>query len=164
MMRNVAAASSVPLLLSIVVGLILPAPSAQGGKSKGSNAPVLVSVDRRAYPPGISGNIRVDNKTRHPLFPPGCASYPLERFDKKSDGFVPLPPRRCTWENNAIPVPPGDRTFTFKPPPRDERMILRAVVTYGVGCRDGVPLSRARCKRVDTAYSRSFVVLQAAGK
>ncbi len=160
-MRNVAAASNVPLLLSIVVWLLLPLNPAMGGKSKTSRGPVVVTVDRRAYPPSSPVNIRIDNRTGHTIYLPGCASYTLERFDDEQDAFVPMPPRRCTWENNAIPVPPGERTFTFKPPPKDERLILRAVVTYGQGCRDGVPLSRARCNRVDTARSRSFIVLQA---
>ncbi len=162
-MRNVAAASSVPLFLAVVAALLVPAGSAQGGKRRASRPPVLVTVDRRAYPPGAPVHIQITNRTGRPIFLPGCASYTLERFDGDQDAFVALPPKRCTWENDAIVVPPGDRTFTFKPPPRDERLILRAVVTYGQGCREGVPLSRARCKHVDTAYSRSFIVLRAAG-
>ncbi len=162
-MRVGSAMFGVSVLLLVSASLLVPQWDALAGKKR-ARAPVSVAIGQRAYPAGASVEIRVINATRRPIYLPGCASYTLERFDDRRDTFVPLPPRRCEWENNAIVVPPGDRTFSVKPRVGGARAILRAVVTYGVGCREGVPLTRARCSRVDTAYSRSFVVLQATEK
>ncbi len=94
-MRIGNASTRIPLLLTILAALALPAVSAAGSKGKSARSGVLVSVDRRAYPAGIPVNIKVTNATRHPIYLPGCASYTLEQFDDRIDGFVPLAPRRC---------------------------------------------------------------------
>ena len=122
---------------------------------------VQLSVDQKAYPPGTRVKVQLQNNLGAKIALPGCASYSIQRF--VDDAFVPVPPIRCEWEQDALVVPPGPRVFEFEPP-HTERAILRAVITYGVGCREGVPLSRAGCERFETVYSAPFTVLKAADK
>lgn len=133
------------------------------GRARDNRGPVTVTVDRSAYPVATPVVVKVGNTSGRPVSLPGCANVTLQQYNEERDSFIPLAPKRCEWEGNAVTVPPGDRTFQFEPS-HSARAILRAVVTYGIGCREGVPLSQARCSSIETAYSHTFVVLEAPKK
>ena len=130
---------------------------AERGK-KSHQAGVKVEVDARAYRPGVPVKIKVVNTRSHSIALPGCATYSLEQFSEEQEDFVPLRLQRCEWEKEAVLIPKGERVFEFNPP-HSKRAILRVVLTYGLGCQEGVPLGSARCSSLHTAYSSTFVLL-----
>lgn len=132
-----------------------PAPADTAAKS------VTLQASARAYRPGDVIVLELNNAGSTAIYLPGCASYTLERFQEEH--FVPLPLKRCDWEQNALLVPPGSRRFEL-PAPEGTQAIVRAVVTYGVDCREGIPLSRAACKRIETVASPSFLLLPEANE
>jgi hypothetical protein len=154
-------AGSSLVLRVFIAALLCPAAvnaaGAKGRSDRPARVGVTVRVDQRAYGEGVPVKVEVTNRLGERVFLHGCASYAIERF--VDDRFVPLAPLRCEWEEDAIALETGSRTFEFSPP-HDERSIYRLVVTYGLGCREGVPLSRAQCARFGTAYSSTFVSLQ----
>lgn len=121
-----------------------------------SAGPVTLQASARVYRPGDVIVLELNNTGATAVYLPGCASYTLERFQEEH--FVPLPLKRCDWEQNALLVPPGSRRFEL-PAPEGTQAIVRAVVTYGVDCREGIPLSRAACRRIETVASPSFLLL-----
>lgn len=126
------------------------------GASKAAASSVSVELNARSYRPGETIQITLNNQGNAPIFLPGCASYSLERF--QDERYTPITVKRCESEQNALMVPKGSRSFEL-PAPTGERALLRVTVTYGVDCREGIPLSRSGCKRFDAVSSSTFTLL-----
>jgi len=147
--------------MSVVVAKPQARGSAHSGETPAAVKPaaaVTVSLNARSYRAGETIQITVDNAGSEPIYLPGCAAYSLERF--QDERYTPITVKRCESEQNALLLPKGSRNFEL-PAPSGERSILRVEVVYGVGCREGIPLSRAGCKRFDTTGSSTFTLLPA---
>lgn len=135
-----------------------PAHSGESPAATKAKADVAVSLNARSYRAGETIQITIDNAGAEPIYLPGCAAYSLERF--QDERYTPITVKRCESEQNALLLPRGSRNFEL-PAPSGERSILRVEVVYGVGCREGIPLSRAGCRGFDTASSSTFTLLPA---
>jgi len=145
-------------LLLVILTLAPPLRAAPAARKAATG--VTVTVEQRIFVGHAPIQITVHNNLGQPIALPGCASFGIEQFIENR--FIPLPPRRCDWEQEAVTVPRGEHLLQFQPT-QEGRVILRAVVTYGVGCKEKAPLSQARCERFNTAYSHYFTLMPAAG-
>lgn len=145
------------LLLPIFsVTVIEPSPAAASSAVRG----VRFKADKRAYPEGAPVRLTVVNDSGAPIALPGCASFVVEAFQE--DGFKVIEQRRCESEGEALLIAPGakgSKTFEFDPL-HETQQIMRAYVTFGVGCSKGFPLSSASCDAFYTAYTDSFLILK----
>lgn len=143
------------VFLGLVLAMDLPSASAEAQKiSQG----LTVKVAAKAYRPGETIQVTLSNMGE-PIALAGCASYILERFDE--DRFVTVWQKRCEWEQNAVLVSQGDRSFEL-PAPTGKPSLLRVTFPFGAGCREGVPLSRAACKKFGAVSSPTFALLEEA--
>ncbi len=117
-----------------------------------------VELNRVAFVPGDVVEITVVNERSESVFLPGCPPYRLERFVQ--DAFEIQAPSGCRSEGIATPVPPGGHSLSYHPKEGDAGSILRISVTFGEGCKENKPLSRANCSDFATLQSRSFRVGQ----
>lgn len=118
-----------------------------------------VKVAERAYRPGDSIQFTLIHAGKEPVALAGCATYVLERFEE--DRYTTVWQKRCEWEQDALLFSPGERSFEL-PAPTGKPSLLRVTFPYGVGCREGVPLSRAACKKFGVISSSPFSLLQEA--
>ncbi|HCP44694.1 MAG TPA: hypothetical protein DIU15_01470 [Deltaproteobacteria bacterium] len=152
------AASSCAWLLGLGSVLALALLVLQGPSSAWAADPmgpsVTVETSRRAYLLGDVVEITVTNKRDVPIFLPGCESFQLERFEGEAYRSMPLEP--CGREGLALPVPPGTKTFEYRPGREQLKQLLRVTVVFGWGCTDARALSSARCSDFATVRSSSF--------
>ena len=131
--------------------------------SKERTNPLKVQVSTRLVQPGASFQVTVENHTNEPIFLPGCAPYSLEKFGQ--DHFEPVAHKRCDWEQAALSIPPGPKTFELTAPELPENSpngwIMRVPLAYGQGCLVDRTLSTAQCKVLSSASSPTFILREA---
>lgn len=83
-----------------------------------------------------------------PVAVPACRGVGWERFDDATGGYVPLPGPACGPQAPALWLDGQGTTFSYTPTTSGFQ-VLRPVVVYGVGCRQGLPFSLADCDAVE---------------
>lgn len=79
---------------------------------------------------------------------PSCRAVGWERFDDDSKGYLPITGSPCgpmapaTWLT-------GDGISVTYAPTTPGFQVVRPVVVYGVGCRQGLPLALADCDSIE---------------
>ncbi|MCK6528904.1 hypothetical protein L6R50_15530 [Myxococcota bacterium] len=119
-----------------------------------AGTPVRVEPDRARYAPGQQAVLRVTNETGAPVWVPGCRPFELQVFD--DDRFRAVRWEPCEREAKATRLPVGASELPFTVPADASGRVYRAVLTFGSGCRDGLPLSGAGCKGFASRVSPSF--------
>ena len=120
-------------------------------------AGVDVSVGDETVAAGQAVSVEISNGARGAIHLPACGAVVFEIFEE-GVGYRELPPPSCRAEVNATPLRSGKSTTLERTPEVGDRAILRPIVTYGVGCRDELPLDRASCKSIQTVRGRFFTV------
>lgn len=87
------------------------------------------------------------------VFIEGCASFELER--NEGERWIPVPVRQC---DRMVPATAVDGKITLSAPAPGAGE-FRAAVTWGLGCREGLPLALAGCRALEVAWSEPFSVL-----
>ena len=116
---------------------------------------VKVRSNKRIYGEGGEVAIRVVNKGKSSVYLPGCDAVVLELFEQGT-GFTPLPPKNCDAEGQVIEIKAGEKKKFAIWPGMEGVNYLRPVVTFGVGCRSGLPLDQAECKSIRFVRGRYF--------
>lgn len=119
-----------------------------------AEATVRVETDRGRYAPGQQAVLRVTNDTAAPVWLPGCRPFELQVFE--GDRYRAVRWKPCEREGKATRLPTGTSELPFVVPADASGRVYRAVLTFGSGCRDGLPLSGAGCKGFANRVSPSF--------
>lgn len=117
---------------------------------------VSVVTAQEVYAQGDEVTVVIQNDSGSTIFVPGCHPFELESFQEEA--YARVPRDICKWEGVARALPAGKHELTYTTSEGTGKGIFRISVVYGSGCREGVPLGRARCEDFTTAVSGSFRV------
>jgi hypothetical protein len=114
---------------------------------------VTLEAPKDAVPAGFAVSLRAIERIAGSLTIDGCEPVELERHD--GDRWVPVPPLAC---DGSAPASRMDEelALALPPPPAGE---YRAVLVWGTGCAEGLPLVMAGCRRLGSTTSAPFKVL-----
>ena len=117
---------------------------------------VEVVADRGVYAAGERGTLKVVNRTGGPIWVPGCRPFEVQEFEE--DRYRVARGRPCPSEGEAREVPTGATELPLEVPDGTGGEVFRVVLTWGTGCRKGLPLSSASCHSFGHAVSSRFRV------
>ena len=117
---------------------------------------VSVSTSQEVYAQGDEVKVVIQNDSGGTIFVPGCHPFEVESFQEES--YARVARDSCKWEGVAEALPEGTHELTYTTGEAQGKGIFRVSVVYGTGCREGVPLGRARCEDFATVVSGSFRV------
>jgi len=148
MNKKILIIGGVVVLISLIGGILL-------WKSK-FVPNVVVFTDKTEYKQGEKITLSITNNLKEPIFLPGCNHYIIEKKDKggwkESSPYI----KRCAWEGFAFKIDVSKtevfNLFALEPG------FYRAKLSYSIGCEEGKPLSKARCKSSNTVYSNEFTI------
>lgn len=115
---------------------------------------VSVTTAQEVYAQGDEVTVVIQNDSGSTLFVPGCHPFEVETFQEES--YARVARDACKWEGVAQALPAGKHELTYTTTEGYGKGIFRISVVYGTGCREGVPLGRARCEAFSTVVSGSF--------
>jgi hypothetical protein len=105
--------------------------------------------------------VRLTPKSGSGLMVPACRGVVWQRFDARTNDYVPISDRPCSSMSPGLPVTPDGRTFEVDAPVQDGD-VVRAVVVVGSGCTTGKPFELASCKTV-VAVEGSTITVRGSG-
>lgn len=133
-------------LSSLGVALLVAAAPRTAGPT------VLVEPEKTTVDGGGAVSVTVTNGGRAPIFLPTCQALTFERLEGET--YVELSPEPCAAEAEAIRLMPKEKRVVTATPIASGAHILRPMVTFGVGCRPGLPLDQAECERFEVVRGR----------
>jgi len=114
---------------------------------------VALSVQR--LPSGDALAVQVHNGGPGPVTVPSCETLQVEVFDPAAERWTPVPSRACQRTEPAMSLEPGEHTFQV-PIAVQASALVRVVLVFGLGCREGLPLDEAGCSGHEAAVSGSL--------
>lgn len=127
----------------MVVGLLIGA----------ARAATTLTAPSAPVPPGGLISLELAEDLPGKVFIEGCASFELER--REGERWVPVPVRQC---DRMVPATAVDGKIVLSAPAPGAGE-FRAAVTWGLGCREGLPLMIAGCRSLEVAWSEPFSAL-----
>ena len=114
---------------------------------------VTLEAPAATVPAGTAVSLRVVEKIAGSVAIDGCEPVELERHE--GDRWVPMPPLACDGSAPASRLDDA-LAIALPAPPAGE---YRAVLVWGAGCAENLPLVMAGCRRLGSTTSAPFKVL-----
>jgi hypothetical protein len=87
---------------------------------------------------------------------PSCHPLRVERFNEEAQRWQLVPDLECTGSEPAVPLGPEMQLVTRVH--LDRFGIVRLVLVYGLGCREGLSLEKAGCASIEAISSTNLSV------
>ncbi|MBN1335245.1 MAG: hypothetical protein JXB39_04745 [Deltaproteobacteria bacterium] len=114
-----------------------------------------VSLTVERVPAGNALAVQVTHGGPGPITVASCQTLQVEIFDATTERWTPSSGNPCLRTEAAMALAPGEHSFNV-PLAVEASALIRVVLVYGLGCREGLTLDEAGCTRYEAALSGSL--------